>query len=240
MSLDPSLVDEAYAGIASSAKVDALVELLEELAEEGHRALVFSQFTGVPRARARHGSRPSGHRLRVPRRLDPRPRRERVGDVPERRTAPVFLISLKAGGIGLNLTAADYVFLLDPWWNPAVEDQATDRAHRIGQTTAGHRLPAGRARHHRGEDPRAAGAQARPGRRGRRRGRGDVAPRSPPTTCASCSTPELQVGGGSSRRRARPGRPPGPFRVAASRPWADDEGSSSAVQGSCTPRRLAG
>ena len=64
---------------------------------------------------------------------DARPRRPRA-DFRTNRTVPLFLISLKAGGLGLNLTAADYVFLLDPWWNPAVEAQAIDRAHRIGQT----------------------------------------------------------------------------------------------------------
>ena len=74
-----------------------------------------------------------------------------------------MLLSLKAGGTGLNLTAADHVFLLDPWWNPAVEDQAADRAHRIGQDrpVLVHRLVA--ARHGRGAHPRAAGAQARAG-----------------------------------------------------------------------------
>ena len=77
---------------------------------------------------------------------------------------PLFLISLKAGGLGLNLTAADYIFLLDPWWNPAVEAQAIDRAHRIGQPEAGRRLPPHRPRHRRGEDPRTAGEEARAGR----------------------------------------------------------------------------
>ena len=131
MSLDPALVDPAYAGLAPSAKVDALVEQLGELAAEGHRALVFSQFTGflaLVRGARRRRARP-----RVPRRVDPQPRRAdrrrfREGD------APVFLISLKAGGFGLTLTEADYVFVLDPWWNPAAEAQAIDRAHRIGQT----------------------------------------------------------------------------------------------------------
>ncbi len=78
--------------------------------------------------------------------------------------ARVFLISLKAGGVGLNLTAADYVFLLDPWWNPAVEAQAIDRAHRIGQDAARLRLSPDRAGHRRGEDRRAAAVQARAGR----------------------------------------------------------------------------
>ena len=72
----------------------------------------------------------------------------------------MFLISLKAGGFGLTLTEADYVFVLDPWWNPAAEAQAIDRTHRIGQTRAGQRLPDGLAGHHRGEGRRAAGAQA--------------------------------------------------------------------------------
>ena len=88
--------------------------------------------------------------------------------------ADVFLISLKAGGIGLNLTAADNVIHLDPWWNPAVEDQATARAHRIGQQRPVTAVPPGRARHDRGGGARAARRQARAGRRrarGRRAGR---------------------------------------------------------------------
>ncbi len=115
----------------SSAKVDLLLEMLDEVIAEGHRALVFSQWTSLldllePALRARGVTWA---------RLDGSTR-DRAGEV-ERFSAPdgpaVFLLSLKAGGTGLNLTAADYVFLLDPWWNPAVEDQATDRAHRIGQ-----------------------------------------------------------------------------------------------------------
>jgi superfamily II DNA or RNA helicase len=131
MSLDPSLVDEAYAGIASSAKVDALVEQLEELAEEGHRALVFSQFTGFLKI-VRDRLEADGIAYEY---LDgsTRNRSERIASFREG-TAPVFLISLKAGGFGLTLTEADYVFVLDPWWNPAAEAQAIDRTHRIGQT----------------------------------------------------------------------------------------------------------
>ncbi len=131
MSLDPSLVDEAYAGLASSAKVDALVEQLGELAEEGHRALVFSQFTGfLAIVRARLEAEGMAYEY-----LDgsTRNRAERIASFREG-TAPVFLISLKAGGFGLTLTEADYVFVLDPWWNPAAEAQAIDRTHRIGQT----------------------------------------------------------------------------------------------------------
>ncbi|NUR05913.1 MAG: DEAD/DEAH box helicase [Nocardioidaceae bacterium] len=129
LSLDAALVDEAYDGIGS-AKVDVLVDHLLELAAEGHRALVFSQFTsflGRVRDRLEREGIASSY-------LDGTTRRR--GDVVEGfRTGddPVFLISLKAGGVGLTLTEADYVFVLDPWWNPAVEAQAVDRAHRIGQ-----------------------------------------------------------------------------------------------------------
>ena len=117
---------------------------------------------------ARAAARPPRRRrrsLRIPRRPD-----ARSGDAGRAasrnriRRAALFLISLKAGGLGLNLTAAEYVFLLDPWWNPAVEAQAIDRAHRIGQTRQvfAYRLIA--ARHGRGEDRRSAAVQARPRR----------------------------------------------------------------------------
>ena len=126
----PSLVMGA-AGRAS-AKMDALVELLEGLRDNGHRALVFSQFTDylaiVRRVVDAHGWT---HCY-----LDgqtPAAERERLVDAFQRGEGDFFLISLKAGGTGLNLTAANYVILLDPWWNPAVENQAADRAHRIGQ-----------------------------------------------------------------------------------------------------------
>ncbi|MGL5851234.1 MAG: SNF2-related protein, partial [Phycicoccus sp.] len=131
LSLDPSLVDDGYAGLASSAKVDTLVEHVAELSQEGHRALVFSQFTGfLGLVRARLDAEGIGYEY-----LDGRTRRraERITSFREG-DAPVFLISLKAGGFGLTLTEADYVFVLDPWWNPAAEAQAVDRTHRIGQT----------------------------------------------------------------------------------------------------------
>ena len=116
-----------------SSKLERLLELLEELRAEGHRALVFSQFVGhLTLVRAAldaagisyqylDGATPAATR-------GARVAAFQAGD------GDVFLISLKAGGTGLNLTAADYVIHLDPWWNPAVEDQASDRAHRIGQT----------------------------------------------------------------------------------------------------------
>ena len=132
LALDPVLVDpEAYAGLGQSAKVDALVEQLVELAAEGHRALVFSQFTGfLALVRARLESEGIGYSY-----LDGRTR-DRAARIAGFREGddPVFLISLKAGGFGLTLTEADYVFVLDPWWNPAAENQAIDRTHRIGQT----------------------------------------------------------------------------------------------------------
>ena len=129
LSLDAALVDEEYDGVGS-AKVDVLVDHLLELAAEGHRALVFSQFTSfLRRVRDRLDREGIGSSY-----LDGRTRRR--GEVVEAFRSgddPVFLISLKAGGVGLTLTEADYVFVLDPWWNPAVEAQAVDRTHRIGQ-----------------------------------------------------------------------------------------------------------
>ncbi|HET9872667.1 MAG TPA: DEAD/DEAH box helicase [Propionibacteriaceae bacterium] len=130
LSLDPSLVDEAHAGVPAS-KVEVLVEQLAEVVQEGHKALVFSQFTGFL-AKIRQRLEAEGVRYLY---LDGSTRR-RGALVEEFRSgaAPVFLISLKAGGFGLNLTEADYCYVLDPWWNPAAEAQAVDRTHRIGQT----------------------------------------------------------------------------------------------------------
>ncbi len=129
-SLDVTLVDPARARIPST-KLDALMEMLEEIVADGHRVLVFSQFTRfLGLARARVNAAGIAHCY-----LDGRTRR-RTAVLSEFRSGevPVFLISLKAGGFGLNLTEADYCVLLDPWWNPATEAQAIDRVHRIGQT----------------------------------------------------------------------------------------------------------
>jgi SNF2 family DNA or RNA helicase len=111
-------------------KLDVLVELVAEVAAEGHRVLVFSQFTRFLRS-ARQRLTLAGIDTCY---LDGTTRR-RAEVVEEFRagSAPVFLISLKAGGTGLTLTEADYCIVLDPWWNPASESQAVDRAHRIGQ-----------------------------------------------------------------------------------------------------------
>ncbi|MEQ8982071.1 MAG: SNF2-related protein [Deltaproteobacteria bacterium] len=126
----PGLLDDKRKK-KGSAKLDTLVEQLREVTEEGHKALVFSQFVQLLQL--------------VKQRLDKesiryayldgstKNRAEVVSTFQNDEACEVFLISLKAGGFGLNLTAADYVFILDPWWNPAVETQAIDRAHRIGQ-----------------------------------------------------------------------------------------------------------
>ena len=129
---DPRLLKlkSAQQAKPGSAKLDRLMEMLEVLLGEGRRVLLFSQFTSM---------------LEL---IEARLREAAIdyvlltGDTKDRTTpvrrfqakeVPIFLISLKAGGVGLNLTAADTVIHYDPWWNPAVEDQATDRAHRIGQ-----------------------------------------------------------------------------------------------------------
>ncbi len=132
LSLHPGLVDDSARPVGS-AKIDFLVEQLDQLVAEGHSALVFSQFTGFLGIVRAHldsagiaysyldGSVDSDGRARAI---------EEFGTGAKQ----VFLISLKAGGFGLNLTTADYCFLCDPWWSPAAEAQAVDRAHRIGQT----------------------------------------------------------------------------------------------------------
>jgi superfamily II DNA or RNA helicase len=115
----------------TSSKVERLVEALEDAVAEGHKALVFSQWTSLLDRIEPHLAA-AGIRFT---RLDgsTHDRAAVVGEFQDAAGPPVLLVSLKAGGTGLNLTAADHVFLLDPWWNPAVEEQAADRAHRFGQ-----------------------------------------------------------------------------------------------------------
>jgi SNF2 family DNA or RNA helicase len=117
--------------VRESSKLDLLLEMLPTLLEEGRRILIFSQFTSML---ALIGNALEGKAIRY---------LTLTGETTDRTTplrgfaqgeADVFLISLKAGGVGLNLTSADTVIHYDPWWNPATETQATDRAHRIGQT----------------------------------------------------------------------------------------------------------
>jgi len=128
---NPALIDPKVA--VPAAKLAAFIELVEELRANRHKALVFSQFTGhLELVRAALDERGVTYAY-----LDgstPAAERERRVASFQAGEAELFLISLRAGGTGLNLTAADYVVHLDPWWNPAVEDQASDRAHRIGQT----------------------------------------------------------------------------------------------------------
>lgn len=128
--LDAALVDPEYEGVPST-KLDLLDELLSDALAEGHRVLVFSQFTRLlQRVRRRLDSADIGYAY-----LDgATTRRGEAVDRFRSGDADVFLISLKAGGFGLNLAEADICILLDPWWNPAAEAQAIDRAHRIGQT----------------------------------------------------------------------------------------------------------
>jgi superfamily II DNA or RNA helicase len=127
----PGLIDKSKVS-GGSAKLDSLLAQLSEVMEENHKVLVFSQFTSfLSIVRSRLDKEKVSYEY-----LDGRTR-DRQTPVERFQTDPnvkLFLISLKAGGLGLNLTAAEYVFLLDPWWNPAVEAQAIDRAHRIGQT----------------------------------------------------------------------------------------------------------
>ncbi|MDQ2708201.1 MAG: DEAD/DEAH box helicase [Actinomycetota bacterium] len=130
LSLHPGLVDPAEAEHGSS-KIDALLDQVGKVVAGGHRALVFSQFTGfLSQVRTQLDAAGVAYCY-----LDGKTRnRPAVIAQFKDGAAPVFLISLKAGGFGLNLTEADYCFLLDPWWNPATEAQAVDRTHRIGQT----------------------------------------------------------------------------------------------------------
>jgi superfamily II DNA or RNA helicase len=130
LALDPSIVDAEHADVPSS-KLAALMDRLDDVIAEGHRSIVFSQFTSfLDQVAADLDRRGVPHVV-----LDGSTRnRGTVVEAFRSGQAPVFLISLKAGGFGLNLTEADYVFLMDPWWNPAAENQAIDRAHRIGQT----------------------------------------------------------------------------------------------------------
>lgn len=128
---DPSLLKIPEAQGIASAKLDQLMEMIPEMVEEGRKILLFSQFTSMLATIEKHLAKMAIPYVKI------------TGQTKDRETpiqafqkgdVPLFLISLKAGGTGLNLTAADTVIHFDPWWNPAAENQATDRAHRIGQT----------------------------------------------------------------------------------------------------------
>ena len=130
---DPRLVDAA-APADASAKLAVLQELLDEAVDDGHRVLVFSQFTSLLALVRTELDRQEIAYCYLDGSMPTRQRQAEVDRFQNDAAVPVFLLSLKAGGTGLNLTGADIVVHLDPWWNPAVEAQATDRAHRIGQT----------------------------------------------------------------------------------------------------------
>jgi SNF2 family DNA or RNA helicase len=125
----PKMIDEDYEH--SSGKLKEIIEMLDNTIQSDHKVLVFSQFVkhlSIIKAYLEKEKIPYAY-------LDgsTKNREEQVDLFQNNPEIKVFLISLKAGGVGLNLTAADYVFILDPWWNPAAEAQAIDRAHRIGQ-----------------------------------------------------------------------------------------------------------
>jgi SNF2 family DNA or RNA helicase len=131
LSLHAGMVDESKVDVGS-AKIDFLVEQLPELVAEGHSALVFSQFTGFLGILRSHLDAVGVTYSYLDGSLRARQRAAAIATFREGASG-VFLISLKAGGFGLNLTEADYCFVCDPWWSPAAEAQAVDRAHRIGQ-----------------------------------------------------------------------------------------------------------
>ncbi len=128
--LDPSVTMENYNG--GSGKIEALKDILEESIEGQHKVLVFSQFTSVLKNIGKILNEKSMEYCYLDGSMTSNDRMKMVNEFNDG-NKNIFLISLKAGGTGLNLTSADIVIHFDPWWNPAVEDQATDRAHRIGQ-----------------------------------------------------------------------------------------------------------
>jgi SNF2 family DNA or RNA helicase len=129
---DPRLVASESAA-DHSAKLDSFNELLAEAVDDGHRVLVFSQFTSLlALLRAELDAQKIAH-CYLDGSMPTRARQAEVDRFQASSEVPLFLLSLKAGGTGLNLTGADTVVHYDPWWNPAAEAQATDRAHRIGQ-----------------------------------------------------------------------------------------------------------
>lgn len=129
--LDPSIVIDGYKG--ENSKLDIAIELIESYIESGHKILMFSQFTKVLAILKERLDKKNINYSYIDGSVKAKERLKSVDKFNENKDKKVFLISLKAGGTGLNLTSADIVIHFDPWWNPAVEDQATDRAHRIGQ-----------------------------------------------------------------------------------------------------------
>lgn len=129
--LDPSLVVPDYVG--KNSKLNIVKELVEEASNSGKKILLFSQFTSVLKKIEEDFKKSGVSYLYLDGATSAKDRVERVKEFNENEDIKVFLISLKAGGVGLNLTSASLVIHFDPWWNPSIEDQATDRAHRFGQ-----------------------------------------------------------------------------------------------------------
>ncbi len=129
----PQLVDAKFSGVSSS-KFDQFWDLVTEVMEEGHKVLVFSQFTEALKILRRHFDRSLTPYSYLDGMMNSDKRQEQIDNFQTHKKTDLFLLSLKAGGVGITLTAADYVILLDPWWNPAAEMQAVDRCCRIGQT----------------------------------------------------------------------------------------------------------
>jgi len=126
-----SFLPKKFQSVHSSAKLEAVIELIQTAVAEGHKILVFSQFVSM--LKILETALEKNHIMTLMLTGKTKNRQEVVDAFQTDPSKSVFLLSLKAGGTGLNLTAADYVIHYDPWWNPAVESQATDRAHRIGQ-----------------------------------------------------------------------------------------------------------
>lgn len=131
IAVHPELADPAHRGVAS-AKIEALELILSDILSEDHKVLIFSQFLGTLEAISRLCNSKGWKHIQLTGKTQDR--QAEVRKFQEDENLKVFLLSLKAGGVGINLTAADYVILFDPWWNPAAEQQAIDRAHRMGQT----------------------------------------------------------------------------------------------------------
>ncbi len=129
----PQLLPEMSHLAIESAKFDIAKEKISELVEEGHKVVLFSQFTKMLDIFQKWTESEGLYTERIDGSVTGRNRQDAVDRFQESQSAGIFLISLKAGGVGINLTAADYVIHIDPWWNPAIESQATDRVHRMGQ-----------------------------------------------------------------------------------------------------------
>ncbi|MDU6249702.1 MAG: C-terminal helicase domain-containing protein, partial [Paeniclostridium sordellii] len=129
--LDPAIKVDNYKG--DSGKINVLNEIVKDNIENNHKILIFSQFTSVLQNIGNELKKENIQYFYLDGKTNPKERVDLVDKFNKNENIRVFLISLKAGGTGLNLTSADVVIHFDPWWNPAIENQATDRAHRYGQ-----------------------------------------------------------------------------------------------------------